>query len=123
MKLNELRKMVKTALREFDASGGALSTGSGYYEDPAEPKPFEDRSEEERTDLSFANDDEPDRPNDTGRSIASVRQEIHKLLDETMEILKAPTETNTASYQENMVKLDVLNQELENLSAAREKEK
>jgi len=120
MNLNELREMVKTALLEFSAGGGPMSAGSGYYEE--QPAPFEDRPEEERTDLSFANDDESDRPSDTGRSIADVRQEIHKLLGDSMEFLKAPTETNTAAYQENTGKLDLLNQELENLSAAREKE-
>ena len=120
MKLNELRKMVKTVLREFAAGGGALSAGSGYYEQPA---PFEEPKEEvPSTSTSFANDDEQDRPGAGKRSIADVRREIHDLMGAAMETLKVPTEDHQKKYQEFIALLQPLNQELENLSNAKEKQ-
>ena len=113
MKLNELRKMVNTALLEFSAGGGTLGGGS----------PFEEPEHEvESTATSFANDDEQDRPGEGRRSIADVRREIHDLMGAAMETLKVPTEDHQKKYQEFMAQLQPLNQELENLSNAKEKQ-
>jgi len=121
MKLNELRKMVKTALREFSAGGGSLSAGSGYYEQ--QPAPFEEpEHEEQSTATSFADDDEQDRPGEGRRSIADVRKEIHDVMGAAMETLKVPTEDHQKKYQELVALLQPLNQELENLSNAKEKQ-
>ena len=120
MKLNELRKMVDTALREFSAGGGTLGTGSGYYEQ--QPAPFEEPEHEEQSTMtSFAEDEEEDRP-EGKRSIANVREEIHNLMGAAMETLKAPTEAHQKKYYELMMQLQPLNQELENLSNAKEKQ-
>ena len=71
MKLNELRKMVDTALREFSAGGGTLGTGSGYYEQ--QPAPFEEPEHEEQSTMtSFAEDEEEDRRHDREET-ATVR--------------------------------------------------
>jgi hypothetical protein len=121
MKLNELRKMVKTALLEFSAGGGTLGAGSGYYEQ--QPAPFEEPEHEEQSTMtSFADDDEQDRPGEARRSIADVRREVHDLMGAAMETLKAPTEDHQKKYQELVAHLQVLNQELENLSNAKEKQ-
>ena len=115
MKLNELRKMVNAALLEFSAGGG-LSAG------PA-AAPFEEPEHEEQSTMtSFANDDEQDRPGEGRRSIADVRREIHDLMGAAMETLKVPTEDHQKKYQELMAQLQPLNQELENLSNAKEKQ-
>jgi hypothetical protein len=119
MKLNELRKMVKATLREFSAGGGALSAGSGHER----PAPFEEPEHEEQSTMtSFANDDEQDRPGEGKRSIADVRREIHDLMGGAMETLKAPTEDHQKKYQELIAQMQPLNQELENLSNAKEKQ-
>ena len=125
MKLNELRKMVSTALLEFSAGGGPMTAGSGYYDRPVteqQPAPFEEpENEEQSTMTSFADDDEQDRP-EGKRSIADVRREIHDLMGAAMETLKVPTEDHQKKYQEFMALLQPLNQELENLSNAKEKQ-
>ena len=121
MKLNELRKMVKTALLEFSAGGGPMSAGSGYYEE--QPAPFEEpKQEEQATTTSFANDDEQDRPGEGRRAISDVRSEIHDLMGAAMETLKVPTEDHQKRYAEIMAQIQGLNQELENLSNAKEKQ-
>jgi hypothetical protein len=120
MKLNELRKMVNTALREFSAGGGTLGGGSGYYEQ--QTTPFEEPEEKvQATATSFADDDEQDRP-EGKRSIADVRREIHDLMGAAMETLKVPTEDHQKKYHEIIAHLEPLNQELENLSNAKEKQ-
>tara|TARA_Y100000296_G_C5128468_1_gene234169 strand:+ start:784 stop:1158 length:375 start_codon:yes stop_codon:yes gene_type:complete len=120
MKLNELRDMVNTALREFSAGGG-LTGGSGYYEQ--QPAAFEEPEHEEQSTMtSYANDDEQDRPGEGKRSIADVRKEIHDLMGAAMETLKMPTEDHQKKYQELLAQLQPLNQELENLSNAKEKQ-
>ncbi len=121
MKLNELRKMVNAALLEFSAGGGPMSAGSGYYEQ--QPVPFEEpEHEEQATMTSFANDDEEDRPAEGKRSIADVRKEIHDIMGAAMETLKTPTEDHQKKYHELIAQLQPLNQELENLSNAKEKQ-
>jgi len=119
MKLNELRKMVNDALLEFSAGGG-LTGGSGYYDQ--QPAPFEEPEHEEQSTMtSFANDDEQDRP-EGKRSIADVRREIHDVMGAAMETLKVPTEDHQKKYHELIAQLQPLNQELENLSNAKEKQ-
>jgi len=121
MKLNELRKMVKSALLEFSAGGGPMTAGSGYYEQKTAP--FEEPEHEEQSTMtSFADDDEQDRPGEGRRSIADVRREVHDLMGAAMETLKVPTEEHQKKYQELVAHLQVLNQELENLSNAKEKQ-
>ena len=121
MKLNELRKMVNAALLEFSAGGGPMSAGSGYYEQ--QPAPFEEPEDETpSTTTSFAEDDEQDRPGEGRRSIDDVRREIHDVMGAAMETLKVPTETHQKKYQELIALLQPLNQELENLSNAKEKQ-
>tara|TARA_B100000029_G_C17371421_1_gene886288 strand:+ start:616 stop:948 length:333 start_codon:yes stop_codon:yes gene_type:complete len=108
MNLNELREMVKEALKEHAEQ---------------EWQPFEQpEEEEESTNLSFAEDDEADRPDESARSLADVRKEIHDLMDAAMETLKNPTEKHQKKYAEFMGQLQVLNQELENLSNTKEKQ-
>ena len=120
MKLNELRKMVNTALLEFSAGGGPMGAGSGYYEQ--QPAPFEEPEHEEQSTMtSFADDDEQDRP-EGKRSIADVRREIHDIMGAAMETLKTPTEDHQKKYHELIAQLQPLNQELENLSNAKEKQ-
>lgn len=120
MKLNELRKMVNAALLEFSAGGG-LTGGSGYYEQ--QPAPFEEPEHEEQSTMtSYANDDEQDRPGEGRRAISDVRKEIHDLMGAAMETLKTPTEDHQKKYQELIAQLQPLNQELENLSNAKEKQ-
>jgi hypothetical protein len=127
MKLNELRKMVKTALLEFSAGGGTLGGGQAdrpvRFDQFGRLAPFEEPEHEEQSTMtSFADDDEQDRPGEARRSIADVRREVHDLMGAAMETLKAPTEDHQKKYQEIVAHLQVLNQELENLSNAKEKQ-
>jgi len=127
MKLNELRKMVKTALREFSAGGGPMSAGQAdrpvSFDQFGRLAPFEEPEQEvPSTATSFASDDEQDRPGEGARSIADVRRDIHDLMGAAMETLKVPTEDHQKRYAEIMAQIQGLSQELENLSNTKEKQ-
>ena len=121
MNLNELREMVEKALKEHGDE--FQPSGLSRFAHDGDRKPFEEPEEEEEgTELSFADDDEDDRPAEGTRSLADVRKEIYNLMDSARETLKTPTEKHQKKYAELMGKLLGLNQELENLTNAKEKQ-